>query len=720
MENKIGFHLVVNEPLRVRDSTAVEDTLCTNTPSYPHNSHSMRIIGIMSGTSVDSIDIAYCEVAEDTNVDTESDPERVAATSTSTHSPLPLSASPPLCSPLPLSASPPLCGIVAGRHITLQLLRQTEVPWDPDLRARILAMIHGSSSTPAVPVPAAAAQAVCELNVAIGEYLAIAVNLALAEFAAADALDVSATTLAALDTAHTLPSVDLIACHGQTIWHSPHTGSTLQIGEPSVIAARTGITTVSDFRTADMAAGGQGAPLTSTFDCCFLTPFLRASTSASASMGTSPSSTEEASAAAARAEVNVENGPPDARTGSVCTSTTRAVQNIGGIGNVTLLTAWNTGLATSVTEAETEAGGDGFNGGNAAAGGGGDHGDRGDDALDSEAVRHPSLTSSPNPSPVAFDTGPGNCLIDLAAAACGEAAGGPAVDYDEDGRFAAAGTCSAELLAEIYGECASYFDAPPPKTTGREAMFSRGAFRRWHGRSQDLGMSADGFDLCATLTELTALTIAEACVRWAPTRLKDCVVSGGGARNPVLMGRLEHHLNRLAAARWGGCGSGAGGYGAGEWGDAEEGHWGGELGGGGSNVGSGVCVGTDANANGGVGSGGTEDRAVGCGGNHDESKACAMSPAGAANTVVGASTTMTSTTTSKGRRRPPRVALLRHEELGIDSDAKEAMVFALLGFLCIRGLPGNVPSCTGATRLCVLGKISPGANMAGLFGASVA
>ena len=206
----------------------------------------MRIIGIMSGTSVDSIDIAYCEVAEDTKVDTESHPER-DATSTSTHSPLP-------------SAAPPLRGIIAGRHITLQLLRQTEVPWDPVLRARILAMIHGSSSTPAAPVPAA--QAVCELNVAIGEYLAIAVNLALAEFAAADARDVSATTLAALDTAHTLPSVDLIACHGQTIWHSPHTGSTLQIGEPSVIAARTGITTVSDFRTADMAAGGQGAPLT--------------------------------------------------------------------------------------------------------------------------------------------------------------------------------------------------------------------------------------------------------------------------------------------------------------------------------------------------------------------------------------------------------------------------------------------------------------------------
>ena len=290
----------------------------------------------------------------------------------------------------------------------------------------------------------------------------------------------------------------------------------------------------------------------------------------------------------------------------------------------------------------------------------------------------------------------------------------------------------AELLAEIYGECASYFDAAPPKTTGREAMFSRAAFHRWHGRSQDLGMSADGFDLCATLTELTALTIAEACVRWAPTRLKDCVVSGGGARNPVLMGRLEHHLHRLAAARWGGCGSGAGGYGAGDWDDAEE--RGGELGGGGSNVGSGVCVvGTDANN--GVGSG-EEDLAVGCGGNHDESKASAMSPAGAAkrvqartkggnadmgaNTVVGASTTTTSTTTSEGRRRPPRVSLLRHEKLGIDSDAKEAMVFALLGFLCIRGLPGNVPSCTGATRLCVLGKISPGANMAGLFGASVA
>lgn len=137
----------------------------------------------------------------------------------------------------------------------------------------------------------------------------------------------------------------------------PH--NTLQIGDPSVIAVLTGITTVGNFRVADVAAGGQGAPLASTFDWLLLRP------------------------------------PP--RSGW------RAVQNIGGIGNVTLL--------PPMPSAESDG-------------------------------------SAPAEEPIAFDTGPGNVFIDLAAAACN-----PELKYDVDGKIGRRGSVGFVASRHLDRDC---------------------------------------------------------------------------------------------------------------------------------------------------------------------------------------------------------------------------------------------------------------------------
>jgi anhydro-N-acetylmuramic acid kinase len=297
--------------------------------------------------------------------------------------------------------------------------------------------------------------------------------------------------------------IDLIGSHGQTIWHDVadgHVTSTLQIGEPAVIAARTGVTTVANFRVADVAEGGQGAPLVSAFDWHLLRP-------------------------------------------APALGGWRAVQNIGGIGNVTFLPP---------------------------------HGD-----------------ATP---PLAFDTGPGNALIDWAA---GAATGG-AWTYDQEGELASEGRVIAPLLAEWLAH--PFFAAPPPKTTGRE-LYTTELARSWQAAVAAQGGTP--LDLVATLTELTAAAIADAYARFAPGAVVEVVVGGGGARNPALMAALARQL----AARLG---------------------W--------------------------------------------------------------------------------PVALTTHEALGIDSDAKEALAFALLAYLCWHGWPGNVPACTGAHRPALLGQITPGRN----------
>lgn len=236
---------------------------------------------------------------------------------------------------------------------------------------------------------------------------------------------------------------DLIGSHGQTIWHEVEDDgavqSTLQIGEAAVIAERTGITTVADFRVADVAAGGQGAPLISIFDQLFLRP-------------------------------------------SAETDGCRAVQNIGGIGNVTFLP--------------------------------------------------PEGSSAPT---LAFDTGPGNVLIDWAATMATDGA----KRFDKDGELAERGRCADDLVERWLSH--PYFQQHPPKSTGRE-LFSQALAEQYRQEASAAGLSMP--DFVATLTELTAASIADSYRRFAPLPVSEIVVCGGGARNPILLERLQSQLIR--------------------------------------------------------------------------------------------------------------------------------------------------------------------------------
>ncbi len=274
--------------------------------------------------------------------------------------------------------------------------------------------------------PQATAAAICEMSFRIGEWFA----------AAAD----SAIRAAGYEA----EAIDLIGSHGQTIYHCPPgtpgiaTPCTLQIGEPAVIAERTGVTTVADFRVRDVAAGGHGAPLVSYVDqLLFRDPQI-----------------------------------------------TRAILNIGGIANVTVL---------------------------------------------------PPATAR-DCAPLAFDTGPGNMVLDWLA----QQLSGGALACDLDGQLAAAGDPDTVLLNELLDD--EYFRQPPPKTTGRERFGAAYAARLLaHARAR--GLSAAG--TLATATALTAETIARAleAAEEKAGRIREVIAGGGGTRNPVLM--------RLLAARLG-------------------------------------------------------------------------------------------------------------------------------------------------------------------------
>jgi len=224
---------------------------------------------------------------------------------------------------------------------------------------------------------------------------------------------------AVLQSGVPLDSIDLIGSHGQTIFHEGEPAeflgrkiaSTLQIGEPAVIAERTGIEVIADFRTADIAAGGKGAPLV---------PFLDYELFRHANLA-------------------------------------RMALNIGGIANVTVIPA----------------------------------------SAEPEEV-------------IAFDTGPGNMVMDALAP-----------PFDRDGDRARAGQVNTALLERLLAD--PYYQREPPKSCGREqygAEFVR-----------DTGIDV------ATATELTAQTIALAVSRYPDTR--EVIVSGGGAHNRFLMERLR-------------------------------------------------------------------------------------------------------------------------------------------------------------------------------------
>jgi anhydro-N-acetylmuramic acid kinase len=239
-----------------------------------------------------------------------------------------------------------------------------------------------------------------------------------------------------------------VASHGQTIWHEPP-GGTLQIGDAATIAEETGIPVVSDFRSRDVAAGGQGAPLVPWADALLFTP----------------------------------------------PSGTLALQNLGGMANVTVLR------------------GDGT----ADAGAAGDLG-AGADIL-------------------AFDTGPGVALIDAAAA---RASGGE-LAFDEDGRLGAAGTVDVGLLEGILAH--PFFRQAPPKSTGRE-VFGEAFVENLITGGGPL-RPEDWPDMVATLTEVTALSIARAYwdfVLPVIPSLDRVLLMGGGARNPHLVSRIQKAL----------------------------------------------------------------------------------------------------------------------------------------------------------------------------------
>lgn len=294
--------------------------------------------------------------------------------------------------------------------------------------------------------------------------------------------------------------IDVIGSHGQTIWHAPIPESpdgipvayTVQIGEGSVIAERTGILTVSDFRVADMAAGGQGAPLV---------PF---------------------------SEYLLYRREKE----------TILLQNIGGIGNMTVMPA------------------------------------------------------GAKPRDVfAFDTGPGNMIIDAVISAV---TGGEKT-YDAGGETAAKGRVCNALLDILKEE--PYYRQPLPKTTGREhfgVQYTEKIFSWW--KENPIPVE----DLLATVTDLTAYSIADAYERYVlpKYRASEIIVGGGGSYNATLLRFM------------------------------------------------------------------------------------------------------------KERFAPHGVAVRTQEDLGLSSDAKEAVAFALMADCCMRGKANTLPSVTGAEHPAVMGKIS--------------
>lgn len=301
-------------------------------------------------------------------------------------------------------------------------LAHLTLPYPHALRDQILAACSPEVGT---------VDLICELNFRLGEEFGRAA-IAVAERAGVP-----------------LSAVDLIGSHGQTIYHIPHpphsvpnppaTGATLQIGEPSVIAERTGITTVADFRPRDMAAGGTGAPL------------------------------------APQAHYLLFRNQPG----------TRIIQNIGGIANTTLI---------------------------------------------SEGMRLEEV--------VAFDTGPGNMVLDAVVAELTEGE----QRYDADGRWAARGTPNEKWLAELLNH--PFILQPPPKATGREEFGTSYACELIE-KARALGLSPE--DLLATVTALTAEAILFNYRHFVFSRgsVDEVVMCGGGAGNATLISHLQRGLEAI-------------------------------------------------------------------------------------------------------------------------------------------------------------------------------
>lgn len=246
---------------------------------------------------------------------------------------------------------------------------------------------------------------------------------------------------------YTPQDVDIIGSHGQTIYHIPEpiedsgysVRSTLQIGEPAVIAERTGILTVGDFRVRDVAAGGQGAPLVPYSEYILYRE----------------------------------------------KDSTVALQNIGGISNVTVIPA-----SCSIDEV------------------------------------------------FAFDNGPGNMVIDEVVRRVTD----NRYSYDEGGRMASQGRVDERLLAYLMGD--EYFRLSPPKTTGRE-YFGKEYVDDVMDKASRWGV--EGLDLIATVTALTAKSIAHSYENYVLNRekLEKTIIGGGGSYNKTLIRMLKGYLKDI-------------------------------------------------------------------------------------------------------------------------------------------------------------------------------
>lgn len=298
-----------------------------------------------------------------------------------------------------------------ARH---EVVAYRETPLEPALRREVLEVAAAAEIAP---------ERLMRLDAALGERFAAAVL----ELLAAAGVD--------------RDRVDAVASHGQTVRHVPrHRGDgqalTLQLGSAALLAEHTGLTVVSDFRTRDTAAGGEGAPLVPLADWWLF------------------------------------RSPRESRL----------LLNLGGMANVTWL------------------------------------------------PREGGL-----PDVLAFDTGPGNAVLDALMSLRSDGQ----VTHDAEGALAAHGRANEALLAELLGD--PFFSLPPPRSTGREHFGDAYAVKL-----RDLGMSLGlrEQDVLATAVELTAAAVAGAIERFVlPRGRPEAVyVSGGGVRNRTLMAALERRL----------------------------------------------------------------------------------------------------------------------------------------------------------------------------------
>lgn len=302
--------------------------------------------------------------------------------------------------------------------VNTELLAHVAQPYEPAVRARLEAAMQGATPSEYT-----------RLDFDMGGWLADTALAALAE------------------SGVSREEVSAICSHGHTVWHEPPRG-TWQVGQPAVIAERTGMDVIADFRTRDVAAAGQGAPLVPIADAMLF----------------------------------------------ASTDKWRVLQNLGGIGNLTLLPP------------------------------GGAQGPIGD--ASSSGTGSPSSAADALAAVRAFDTGPGVCIIDGVTRSLA-----PDLPFDRDGRMAGKGKPIEVVIEELLRD--PWFAQDPPKSTGRE-RYTAAFIADFITRCRAAREGCTDEDVVATATWFTARSIGLAYERFIPQPVEEVLLSGGGARNPVL------------------------------------------------------------------------------------------------------------------------------------------------------------------------------------------